>query len=190
MQNQRNSGWSDGFVPVNGSWDFNMDRCTRCNASQTADTADAACEQNIRVRNAESCACNGQTARPACANANQGVGMVSTVMQTLDEVYASPKALRAGTLFPELNMSLNGYSTNAASCGDAAQANAFAAWELRLFLNTHPNDREAMKLFRRLSEQAGDDTYATAFLGEQGCANAWGWVNAPWPWEYDAQCGC
>lgn len=167
MQNKSDRGWSDGFVPVNGSWDFNLDRCSRCNGAQTADTA-----------------------RSGRADANRGVGMVGAMMQTLEEVYESPKALRAGTLFPELHMPLRGYAPDAKACGDAAQANAFAAWELRLFLNTHPHDREAMKLFRRLSQEAGDDSYATAFLAEQGCANAWDWVNAPWPWEYDVQCGC
>lgn len=166
MQNKTDRGWSDGFVPVRGSWDFNLDRCSRCNGSQTAETA-----------------------RPECADANRGVGMVGAVMQTLGEVYESPAALRAGTLFPELHMPLRGYSPAAQACGDAAQANAFAAWELRLFLNTHPHDCDAMKLFRRLMQEAGDDSYATAFLPEQPCANAWDWVNAPWPWEYDAQCG-
>lgn len=162
MQNQRHSTWPDGFVPVNGSWDLNMDRTT-----PRACTANAA-----------------QAEAHACPAANQGVGMVGAVMQTLEDTYAPGKALRAGTLFPALNMPLNGYDTPAGSGGDAAQESAFAAWEMRLFLNTHPNDREALKMFRRLRQQAGERSYATAFLPEENCGETWGWVDAPWPWEY------
>lgn len=166
MQKQRNTGWKDGFAPVKSSWALETE-CPRCRSSHTADT---------EVR--------------ACSSVNQGVGMVSAVMQTLDTTYAPAEALRAGTLFPALHMPLNGCDAPDTVCGDASQASAFAAWELRLFLNTHPSDRDALKLFRRLRQQAGEDSYATAFLSEQTCADRWDWVDAPWPWEYDAQCGC
>lgn len=162
MQKQK-QGRHDGFAPVKSSWTLDAD-CPRCRNAHPADTE--------------------TSARPA---ANQGVGMVGAVMQTLDTTYASAEALRAGTLFPALNMPLNGYGAPAAGCGDAAQEGAFAAWELRLFLNTHPNDRDALKLFRRLRQQAGENSYATAFLPGETCSDRWDWVDAPWPWEYVPQ---
>lgn len=165
MQKQRNIPRKDGFAPVKSSWALEPD-CPRCRASHTADTETS-----------------------ACPTMNKGIGMVGTVVQTLDTTYTSAEALRAGTLFPALHMPLNGCDTPVGGCGDAAQANAFAAWELRLFLNTHPDDGNALKLFRRLRQQAGENSYATAFLPEQSCADRWNWVDAPWPWEYDAQCG-
>ena len=58
-------------------------------------------------------------------------------------------------------------------------------WELRLYLNTHPCDQEALALFRQLREKA-ECTYAEAFLPKD-CAR-WAWTDDPWPWEYDCAC--
>ena len=73
----------------------------------------------------------------------------------------------------------------AENCADHCQKTAFMLWELRLYLNAHPNDKEALALFGQLAEKAGD-TYATAFLTE--ACDRWAWTDDPWPWEYDCQC--
>mgnify|MGYP002562284903 FL=1 len=45
----------------------------------------------------------------------------------------------------------------------------FAAWELRLYLNTHPQDRCALKQYQALMDQLPDGNYA-ALLQETPCA--------------------
>ena len=72
---------------------------------------------------------------------------------------------------------------------EAVYANGFAADEARLFLDTHPRDREALayyqkkiELYRRAVEQ-----YEEKFgpiRPESGAINGrWCWATTPWPWE-------
>lgn len=124
-----------------------------------------------------------------CACKNRHVGMVNVDKQEIDEIFESESALRAGTLFPELHKPLNGYCPCDSNCATCKQAAAFAAWEMRLYLNTHPHDEEALALFSRLCKEAGDENYATTFLTDECCTSAWNWVKNPWPWEYSCRCG-
>ncbi|MBQ7983367.1 MAG: spore coat protein CotJB [Clostridia bacterium] len=65
----------------------------------------------------------------------------------------------------------------------------FAAWDLRLYLDTHPDDRCALAAFRTLCEQAGEHSYACHGTGVCGCTDDhWHWLEGPWPWEPDANC--
>ncbi len=187
-----------------GQANCTCERCTRvraaCSAARNVVTnasgsgAAASCEP----------ACQQQ---PACTdnagNTNNSGGyngcyggrsnleaMVNIDVQQLGETFASESALRAGTLFPELHKPLNGYCPCDSNCGTIQQAAAFAAWELRLYLDTHPQDQQALALFRQLCREAGEDTYATAFLPDSCCnTTAWNWTNDPWPWEYPCRCG-
>lgn len=251
MQYKNNYGCDQGFVPVNGNWDFNscgdwdgcrgqrrrtrkddcQDACrerTACQECQqgcerqredceekqyrraqadcvcTAENthvceqntctgkADCPCEQCTRSRAARSsCEKNGgeSVARSyACSARNRGVGMVWGLMQEIDELYAAENALKAGTLFPELHKPMSGYYPCGENCATYEQEVAFAAWELRLYLNTHPNDEKALALFRRLCKEVRAANYATSFLTDDDCASGWSWVNNPWPWEYDCRC--
>ena len=67
----------------------------------------------------------------------------------------------------------------------------FALYDLALYLDTHPDDQEAMEFFRehnRLREHAlkeyarlyGPLTISTVNNQENTC---WEWMNQPWPWE-------
>ena len=77
------------------------------------------------------------------------------------------------------------HSHTAGVCtADSAQALSFAAWEVRLYLNTHPNDQRALALYHDLCRQAGEPSYACAFSGSNH--RAWNWLDDPWPWEYEA----
>ncbi|MGN0754861.1 MAG: spore coat protein CotJB [Aristaeellaceae bacterium] len=258
MQNKGKCGCEQGFVPVIGNWDFNMDRscgcqqdngrrnrrsacqtereyarereendcqCERCDDDREAECCerntylrdmeddrpwtDCPCQTRSRARRCEECdeccercecnecrenrenrACSEcRERRHGCDRRNSDVGMVSVEMQEIDEIFQSESALRAGTLFPELHMPLNGYCPCDSNCGTCKQAAAFAAWEMRLYLNTHPHDREALALFRKLCKEAGEENYATTFLTDECCTTAWNWVKNPWPWEYSCQCG-
>lgn len=142
---------------------------------ETCSQTDAASDGTVCAGDAAA-ACGGQR---LCRK----VGMVYAVNQALDRVYESPSALKAGTLFPELHKPLNGYCPDNGRCAQCGQAEAFSLWELRLYLNTHPDDREALGLFRRLCAEAQEPNYASAFLNAECSAGKWEWVDDPWPWE-------
>ncbi len=107
--------------------------------------------------------------------------MVYAVSQTLNDVYDSESALRTGTLFPGLHKPMNGRCPGSCNCSTEDQQTAFAAWDLRLYLDTHPEDTKALALFQQLCQEAGQDSYATAFL--PGRSADWNWTDDPWPWE-------
>lgn len=67
----------------------------------------------------------------------------------------------------------------------------FVAVELNLFLDTHPQDQEALALFNQVHQelkqcvQIYEQKYGPLLSygyspAEQNC---WKWVETPWPWE-------
>ena len=181
---------------------------TDCGCTQRTQTASCTCKEGctcetcMRNRNRSACYEQNTYSRErendcGCKNSsnsygrsrNSQVGMISAPIQEIEELFESESALRAGTLFPELHKPLNGYCPYDCYCGTCAQEAAFAAWELRLYLNTHPHDEKALALFRKLCKEAEEDNYATTFLTDECCTEHWNWVKNPWPWEYDCQCG-
>mgnify|MGYP002800643594 CR=1 FL=1 len=68
----------------------------------------------------------------------------------------------------------------------------FAMIEANLFLDTHPNNREAMAYFKRAKQMYDKavEQYEAQFgpLTAAAAANStdrWDWVKGPWPWEAD-----
>lgn len=70
-------------------------------------------------------------------------------------------------------------------------AYAFAVWELELFLDTHPDNRQAMesRTNYRQKMQALKEEYEQKF-GPYVCTAAdlngeehWTWIDDPWPWD-------
>jgi spore coat protein JB len=115
--------------------------------------------------------------------------MVYEQAHGLCRLHEAEEAIRKGTLFGELYMPMKGECAD--SCGAQlcdGQAEAFAAWELRLYLNTHPCDRRALELFKRYARCADQPNYAGAFAFDDGCPDRWSWTDAPWPWEHNAAC--
>ena len=119
----------------------------------------------------------------------QTPGIVHGVRQQLADVYPANTALRRGTLYPELDkpMACAPVPTGCAEA-TAKQAASFAAWELRLYLNTHPTDTGALHFFEQLCQQNLKPSYACAFAPCQS-TSAWRWVEDPWPWELCANEG-
>ncbi len=114
--------------------------------------------------------------------------MVYEAAHTLAKLYNAEEAIRKGTLFAQLYMPMMGESADA--CGAPlcqGQAEAFAAWELRLYLNTHPCDKQALQLFKQYARKAYQPNYAAAYAFEEGCDDRWNWTDAPWPWEQGCQ---
>lgn len=113
--------------------------------------------------------------------------MVKPVAHELRRVYPADQALRSGTLFPELDKPLKGARVPGACTADPHQALSFAAWEVRLYLNTHPCDERALALYHDLCGQLTKPSYACAFAP---CGlREWNWLDDPWPWELAANQG-
>lgn len=76
--------------------------------------------------------------------------------------------------------------TEKAKLMNMLSAEQFAAWELHLYLDTHPCDKNALRMHEKHSARAKElkeefeKKYGplTTKTGE-GCE----WVKAPWPWE-------
>ena len=47
----------------------------------------------------------------------------------------------------------------------------FAAWEIRLYLNSHPRDRSALKLYDQLTKKTGCIHYASIDLNTESCCD-------------------
>ena len=65
----------------------------------------------------------------------------------------------------------------------------FAAWDLRLYLDTHPDDCQALAMFAQMYAELDGDCYA--FRGIKMCDwedGVWHHLDGPWPWEPDANC--
>ena len=87
-------------------------------------------------------------------------------------------------------------------CGcDDGYAINFAAWELRLYLDTHPWDREALAAYEKLCAENGTKCTYACHVGkahgvplhenhnhecDHGREHVWHWIDDPWPWELAA----
>lgn len=66
---------------------------------------------------------------------------------------------------------------------------SFAMTEAQLFLDTHPDCRDALTYFRQTGEQL--DTAMTEYQNKYGplfadmtVGDKWTWVDGPWPWQH------
>ena len=65
----------------------------------------------------------------------------------------------------------------------------FAAYELTLFLDTHPRDKKALELHKSVvgRSKALREQYVSMFgpLSPDESMNTeqWAWIEGPWPWE-------
>ena len=109
--------------------------------------------------------------------------------------YEARKALIRGTLYPGLDLPFMGMVNEKelpVTAKTELQAMGFAVQELALYLDTHPDDKEALELYRAYqdmlhrgmmaySEKCGPLTHACPVKDE-----GYSWMNDPWPWEYIA----
>lgn len=115
--------------------------------------------------------------------------MVEGTSQRFHDLYPTRVAIRQGTLFPELDKPMN-RAASPSGCSEptCAQETGFAAWEIRLYLDTHPHDECALHLYRELCEQCECRNYACVLVRNEN-ARHWDWVEEPWPWELCANQG-
>lgn len=67
----------------------------------------------------------------------------------------------------------------------------FVLDELTLYLDSHPNDKNALKMFSQASQKAKElrmryvQTYGPLTPSENRSDDTWEWIKGPWPWEND-----
>ena len=68
---------------------------------------------------------------------------------------------------------------------------SFAVIDVQLFLDTHPDDHEALAYFHEYSKLRNQSLaeYAkyygplTIDTANINCRDKWTWINEPWPWQ-------
>ena len=66
---------------------------------------------------------------------------------------------------------------------------SFAVDESVLFLDTHPEDREALRFYHEMNAQRQKAVaeytaeYGPLTAGSVTNAERWTWVDSPWPWQ-------
>ena len=143
---------------------------------------------NLAAQAAESCE-DARGALPSCAPlANPYVPFQNNA----PERYTAGRALAKGTLFPGLDLPYRGVANvepRAMALMQELQAVNFAITELGLYLDTHPDDKEALSLFIAYSDlyEAGKAEYQRRYGPlEQAVAGRGGfydWLDDPWPWD-------
>ncbi len=67
----------------------------------------------------------------------------------------------------------------------------FAAWELHLYLDTHPCDTSASEMFEKYTNECSvlKKEYEAKYgpLTAKNSVDA-DWLNGPWPWENERSC--
>ena len=108
------------------------------------------------------------------------------------EQYPIEKGLIRGTLFPGLDLPYLGM-VNTQEKGDHGlaelQALAFAMNELALYLDTHPDDRDAAALFESYAALYRDGVaryqceHGPLYRISSVADGEYRWTKGPWPWE-------
>ena len=69
----------------------------------------------------------------------------------------------------------------------------FATIDLKLYLDTHPNDTNTLKLYNKynnilkeITEKYEKQYGPLTSNGVNSNSNTWTWIKSPWPWEGDA----
>lgn len=66
----------------------------------------------------------------------------------------------------------------------------FALNDLKLYLNTHPDDAKTIELYNKVAVKGKElyNTYQSLYgplIAETytGSENTWDWIDSPWPWN-------
>ncbi len=109
--------------------------------------------------------------------------------------YEAPMGLVRGTLYPGLELPFMGMVNRnplPETPMTRLQALGFAVNELALYLDTHPEDEEALELYRKYQKmyhEAGmnySDKCRPMTHGTPVDHKRYTWMDEPWPWEYAA----
>lgn len=126
---------------------------------------------------------------PCCAPL--AVPMVP-MQQSAQPAYDSAEALVKGTLFPGLDLPFMDYvATGTLPNTPLAELMAldFVTQELALYLDTHPDDKEAFETWKCCTELAAQgrqryvELYGPVTRDETAMFDCWVWPEDPWPWD-------
>lgn len=107
--------------------------------------------------------------------------------------YEARKALVRGTLYPGLDLPFMGMVNNdekPITPKSELQVLGFALHELALYLDTHREDQEALKLYRQYQRIYHDammeyaQTHGPISHAMPSNGDCYTWLDDPWPWEY------
>ncbi len=65
----------------------------------------------------------------------------------------------------------------------------FAAYDLQLYLDTHPEDEKALSMYTEMvrrareAKQAYEAAYGPLTPDAAAGKKEWTWIRSPWPWE-------
>ena len=132
----------------------------------------------------------GQGTLPGCA----ALAFPYIPMQSNNPTrYSRTEALQTGTLFPGLDLPFKAAIQARTKLPNAAlvelMALDFAVTELNLYLDTHPQDQEALGLYVSYIKLAkeGREKYTAKYgpldSAELVLEDGYTWLNDPWPWE-------
>lgn len=77
-------------------------------------------------------------------------------------------------------------------CLYEVQKHNFAAYDLLLYLDTHPDDKKAFGLFRDMVEKLKklkkeyEKNYGSLSAYNSASKGEFDWLDSPWPWEKEA----
>lgn len=131
----------------------------------------------------------GQGALPACA----ALAFPYIPMQGSNPTrFSRTEALKTGTLFPGLDLPFMNLVNKPADLSTPLcelMALDFVIRELNLYLDTHPDDREAFETLQKCIRMRAEghkrytEQYGPVTVSDLACADVYDWLNAPWPWQ-------
>ena len=114
-------------------------------------------------------------------------------------MYSPEEALNRGTLFPGLDLPFMDMVNKSNPCAGTPMgelmALTFMAKELQLYLDTHPDDKEAFKALKDTLalKREGAERYVKLYgplkLEDLETSDKYDWLRGPWPWEYRERMG-
>ena len=114
------------------------------------------------------------------------------VQQSSQPSFNKAEALAKGTLFPGLDLPFMDYvATGPVESTPLAELMAldFVTQELALYLDTHPNDKEAFQTWKSCTALAKEgrkryvEMYGPITRPETTMFDSWVWPEDPWPWN-------
>ncbi|MBQ3405488.1 MAG: spore coat protein CotJB [Oscillospiraceae bacterium] len=114
-------------------------------------------------------------------------------------MYSSSEALTRGTLFPGLDLPFlnKANSTNPYAGTPLGELMAldFIIKELNLYLDTHPDDKDAFAFMKKMLALSSEGRkryvklYGPISMSDMENMASYTWLSGPWPWEYHVKGG-
>ena len=148
-------------------------------------------------RSAEVMDCNYKNGRlPHCAPL---AAAYVPIQEEDPPTYGANEALMRGTLFPGLDLPfMNSVNKSVPYSGTPLgelMALSFVIKELNLYLDTHPDDKEAFRMLQKMIalNREARERYVKKFgpisISDLEDCDSYTWLCEPWPWEYSERRG-